>query len=243
MKGPKSKQMDKQPLAVTVKEEALAASSSLITQSRGFEEITTPEAYVQASLVRAQVQQLKKTWTDKLQKIINPAYEALQGLYSLKKDILGPMEKAEVGLTSAMRDFKLSEARQIQEAEERKRQEEERLRVEVERKEIAAERAATPQMRGRIEAQVEKVKEKLAQTEAQETITEVRAVGSTTRKVKKWRCVNITLLAKAVAKGEVPDDVLSVNSVRMNEYFRSSPKDVGMIPGIEVYDDVIIVGR
>lgn len=227
---------------VTVKKEALKVQAPLIQQANSLQ-VTTAEQYQTASALRTQIKAAKKSVVDRLEIIIRPAYEALQSLYALKKEITDPMDKADDILTGRMRQFKIAEAAEIEKEASRKRQEESRLAAEAAAKEAAATKARTVQMRERLEAQAAAAAAQAKEVAAAPVAAPVKAMGGSTRVVKRWRCVSLMALAKAVADGEVPDDCISVNTVRMNEYFKDSPADVGAIPGIELWDDLQIVNR
>lgn len=227
---------------IIVKKDALKVQAPLIQQAHNLQ-IVTSEHYELASSLRTKIKAAKKSVVDRLDIIIRPAYEALQALYLLKKEIIDPMDKADEVLTIQMRQFKIAEAAEIEQANRAKREQEDKLRREAEAKEAAAAKARTAQMRGRLEAQAAAATEKAKEVAAAPVAAPIKATGGSTRIVKRWRCVNLQLLAKAVADGEVPDDCISINTVRMNEYFKDSPADVAAIPGIELWDDLQIVNR
>lgn len=229
------------PDTALARSEAVKLSTPLIQQIPAL--VKTPEQYQDASLIRAKLMDTQKVITERLDKIIKPSYQALQSLYDLKNELINPVKEATARLTESMRQFKLAEAREIQEKEEARRREEDRLRREAEAKTKAAESAKTPQMQGRMQAQAQQAAAKAQEVAERPVEAPVRAVGSTTRKVRRVEVVDFMALVKGVAAGNVPEDVLVADMSKLGDYLKLDAKAVEDMPGIRIVEDLRVVGR
>lgn len=201
--------------------------------------VTDEDSYLVADAMLGKIQQARKRWSARIGKIIDPLWEALKSGRELKNEIDKPLETLETQVKHSMRTFKLEEARRIQAAKD----ETDRLLAEAAQKERLESAAKTQPMKERLKA-------RRLELEAQaETVAEqqapVLAQSSSSRTVKKWRVIDAKVFALAFAHGKVPGDVLSVDQVAVNRYFKreGGAEAVAEWPGVEVYDDVIIAGR
>lgn len=201
--------------------------------------ITTEDEYLVADAMLGRIQAARKRWSARIGKIIDPLWEALKSGRELKNEVDKPLEVLEGKVKGAMKAFKLEEAKRIQAAAE----EEERLREEAAAKERAEEAAKTQPMKARLALARQKLEDKAeAAAEAQ---TPVIAAASTTRMTKKWRIIDQDAFLMGVALKKIPAMALTVNTVGVNQIFKQPGGHaiVAKFPGVEVYDDIDVVGR
>jgi hypothetical protein len=228
---------------VKTKTEIQKMALPIVAQAK-FLQVVDNNSFMLADTLRSQIKKAQKTIKDRLAVIIRPAYETLQALYTFQKELIDPLEEADVMITSRMKTYKTEESRRIseenrvfiekQEALAREREEAERRLAEAKNKHVAAHAIK----------QMQKVEEKM---EAVAPVTApVAAISSGTRTVKKWRVTNLKELLKAIVSGEIPEDIIQINESAFNAYFRADDADKTAIkgwPGIKVYDDVLIVSK
>lgn len=201
--------------------------------------ITNEDQYLVADAMLGRIQAARKRWTARIGLIIDPLWEALKSGRELKNEVDKPLEVLEGQVKQAMKTFKLEEQRQIQAAKD----EEDRLRNEAARKEQAATVAKTAPMKARLEQARQQLEDKADDASAKQI--PVAANASSTRATKKWRVTSGKKLILAIAAGVVPEMAVSINTVGINQLFRAKggPDALAEWPGIEVYDDIDIVGR
>lgn len=205
--------------------------------------VRTAEDYLAADGVLHRIRVARKTWGDRMEKIIRPIRTGLDEVYKLNRDVDRPMEVLESRVKDAMKMFKLAEQRALQAAEDARRAEEDRLRREAEEKRQAAEHATTAQMRDKLTAQAQRA-EAQSETAAQEELPEaVHGMSSTTRPLKKVRVTDLTAFLQGIIDGYIPDDYVAIIQSKLNTALREDPEGMKAWPGVEVYDDVQIVGR
>lgn len=225
------------------KKEALTQSKPLLSHAQSL--IVEDEAgYVAADSLRARIKESRKVFWDRITKAVTPAYQALQELYAIRNDLTKPLDEADEAVTTKMKEFKRREAVRIA-AEQRERERQaEKLRQEAEEKRKKEEAAKTPAMQARIAVQREKLEEQAAEVEARESGV-VKAAHSGTRTVTKIRVVNKMALVKAIAAGDIPDELVDVDTVILTAYFKQEKldKESAAAIGCEIYEDIQIVGR
>jgi hypothetical protein len=219
------------------KQEALKLAQPLVDAVQVLS-VTTEEEYQEADGILARVRSARKVWGDRLEKIIRPIRTGLDELYTLNREGDRPFQVLEDSIKAKMKDFKVAELRRIQAAAA----EEDRLKREAEEKARAAEAAKTPQMRGRLESQAAQLEQKAAAV-AWSAPTPVAAVSSVTRQTKGWRIKDEDAFYKGLAEGYIPRDVMDIKVGTMNRHLRDDPEGMEAWPGVEVFDDVQIVGR
>lgn len=225
-----------------VKAEGLTIVSGVEARVQGLT-ITDSDDYLSADALLGFIQNARKTWKGKIEPAIRPIRQGLDALYELNRSMDRPLELAEAHVKRLMKDFKLEEARQLQaEKDERDRLEREKLR-EAEERRRAAEQAATPQAKGRLLAQADRLEEVAQAIAEQPTNTATAGSHSSDRRRKKVRIISHGALLKGILDGYVPGDVVEVNQTRLNAYFKDDPEGMQAWPGVEVYDDIDIIGR
>jgi hypothetical protein len=205
--------------------------------------ILSEEHYQEADRLLARVTTAKRVWDEKMEPIIRPIRQGLDNLYALNREILKPLDQMAEDIKNEMKTFKRKELQALQEASRKKAEEEERLRREAQEKEEAAERAKTPQMRGKLQAQAERAQQQ-AEAVAQTAIpAPVRAEASSVRPVRKVRVADLNAFLRGIIDGYIPSEAVSVAQPVLNQAFKDDPDGMQAWPGVEVYDDIQIVGR
>lgn len=206
--------------------------------------IKTAEEYELGDEVLAQIRQAKKDWEGRLNPIIEPIKAGLDSLYSLRRDVLKPLEDLEGQVKERMRAFKLLEARQLREAEQKRNAELAKLQEEAIKKEQAALKQKTAPLREKLlQAQAE-AQQKAAALEYKPLPEAVRAQHSTPRNLKKWVITDKKLFLQYVIQNPALLDLVVVDSVQMNAYFKLEKPEVGTwMQGVIVEEDIQIAGR
>lgn len=224
------------------KQEGLAVVSPLQVQVDTLE-VLTAEDYALADTLLARVRTARKTWNERMERIIRPIRTGLDELYSLNREVDKPLMRLEESVKGQMKEFKLIEQREIAAAEQKKFEAVEKLRREAEEKQRQAEAARTPQVRGRLMVSSERLQQAAVVVEQQETQAPVQAVSSSSRKLKVVKVKDILAFCGAIADGAIPHDMIIVHPGPLAKAYKENPEEVAQWPGIEIVDDVQIVGR
>lgn len=205
--------------------------------------INTATDYETADAILGRVRVARKTWGERMERIIRPMRTALDEVYGLNREVDKPLAAVEETIKGKMKAFKLEEQRQIQAAQREQQEEADRLRREQEEKARLAETARTAQLRGKMAAQAERLTEKVAEVEARETPAPVLVNSSSTRNKKIAKVTDVLAFCGGVSDGTIPHDVVAILAGPMAKHLKDSPEDVAQWPGVEVVDDIQIVGR
>lgn len=206
-------------------------------------DVVDAASYEAADELLGRILKARKTWGERMERIIRPIRQGLDELYALNREVDRPLLNVETILKNKMKAFKVEELKQLAAAAEEKRLAEERLRQEAEAKALAAQRASTPQMRGKLQAQSYKAAEAAAEVAQQEAPAPTTGLHSSTRVPKKVRIIAWGDFIQGIAKGLIPDDIVAVVDKKLTAYYKEDPESVKLWPGVEEYDDVQIVGR
>lgn len=225
-----------------VREEGQALIAPLASEA-GLLIIRNEEDYLVADGLLSRIRRARKTWGDRMEAIIRPIRSGLDEIYSLNRDVDRPLEAQEARVKGLMRDYKLEEQRQIQAAKEEREREERRKLEEAETKRIAAEQAQTARMRERLIAQATRAEAQAAAVAQTPIPQAVRGESSVSRPVQKVRVHNLTHFLQGIVDGYIPEDLVTVNQVALNREFKAEPDGIKAWPGVEVFDDIQIVGR
>lgn len=223
---------------VRTKEAAVRQSTPLLQQAMSLQ-ITNPVMYSAADTLRDNIKKARRVWKDRLELVRKPAYDALEAVYALIRDVDTPMKKGEEVITQKMAEYKREESRQIAAANA----ERDRLARDAEEARRKAESAQTEAVANLLKRKALAVEAKI---EMATTVLSAHAENSSTRTVKMWRVVNLKALLAAIVAGDIPEDVIQINSAQMGDYFRGDDANKSMMrtwPGIEVYEDVQIASR
>ena len=211
-------------------------------------EVVDSRSYAVADNLLSVIRKARKTWADRTSKITAPLKEAMTQLKvsmaeakSFVEEVDSPLAQGEQVLRDSMRQYKLEEARLIEEERRKEQAEKDRLWREAEEKRIKAEQAKTPQMASRLANQAAKL-EVAASTVAAPVQVPVKVQGSGTRTVRAWRVVDMQALLRGVLDGTVPPDVIKLDTPLVNGLHRLQPARVESWPGLEGFDNIQIVG-
>lgn len=207
-------------------------------------EVVDAESYAETDALLGRIQGARRKWSDRIEKIIRPIRDGLNELYALNREVDRPLEALEKGVKEKMRLFKVEEQRQLQAAQQERDAEAERIRRQAEEAAAKEANARTNAMRNRLAAKREELEQAAAEVEAQELPEAVRGQASSTRPVKKWKVTNLPKFLHAITDGKgIPIEMIILNVPTINKYFKEHPEQVAEWPGIEVFDDVQIIGR
>lgn len=238
--------------------------------------ILTDEDYIHADALLARIKTARALWATKLSPIRGPIDKAitelknsLVGVKALDAEVDGPLAILQEKVRGAMTSYKIEEARQIQEAQEKADAEAQRIRDEANRKAQQATQAKTPQLRAKLEQARADLEVKATQVETQTPIP-VQGASSSTRSVQKVRISDpvafvaalkayspragiyelghppLTILThKTLRSGEMREDDSPLDAMRaeVSKIFSVQPGVVASWPGVEVFDDVIIASH
>lgn len=216
--------------------------------------VTTNSEYAYADSLLGRVRTAQKSWGGVWARIqeksIKPLRASLEGLYEVNREIEKPLTDLEESIKKLMKSYKMAEAKRLNDEAAAKAAEVRRLQAEADAKAAAALNAKTAQMRGKLEAARIKLETQAAAVQEEEVDVPVLGVDSGTRKVPAWRLVyddehgsHLAEFLLAIINGTVPADAVLLNDKFINARFKAKPEEVASWPGIEVYDDIQIVGR
>jgi len=207
--------------------------------------VEEPAQYAIADSLLSKITSAKRIVEGKFRPMLDHFNRGLGLLRGLQHELLDPLVEGEKSLREKMRQFKIEEQRQIYEAQRVQAAEAARIRREEEEKERQLAAARTTQMREKIQAKAAELATQRMMVESAPEPEIVKVAGSTTRKVRKWRVVDMAALAASAIdpEGVVPIEVLMVNAEVVNTQFRVDPVGVAEWPGIGIWEDIVIVGR
>ena len=163
--------------------------------------------------------------------IIKQAHEAHRQAIEQRKKHEEPLLQAERIIKTEMGRYLSEQARIRQEAEERARRE----AAEAERKRLEAMQAAIDaENEGKTEEAEKHFEEAMAVEPPKPAIPEpVKAQGTFLRKDLKWRIVDLNL---------IPRDFMTLDRQKVEAVFRMQREKMS-IPGIDVYEESVVVNR
>lgn len=231
------------PTVVKAREEGSHLVGPLQTEVMGLV-VDDAESYLVADQILGRVQTARKTWGARMERIIRPIRQGLDEIYALSRDVDKPLAAIEATVKRQMTDYKLEEARLLRAAEEERLAEERRLQRDVLERIEKESAARTKQMRGKLALARQQAEDRLEKVQAEEAPAPVMGTSSSTRATKKWRITDFGAFVLGVTKRDsLMADYLVANTPRMNQLFKDNPESFKEMAGVEVYDDVQIVGR
>lgn len=227
-----------------VKQEGLSLLTPLEPLIKGLT-ITDEDSYLQADQLLGRIRTSKARWLLRIGKILDPARVVYDEARALRDEVAKPLEKYEQLVKAEMLAFKREEQRLIAESRLYAEREAQRLADEAEALEKKKAAARTKPMVSRIAAKLQ------ANTAAQEAIEQkpepviARGVSSGTRTILKVRVRDSMQLLRALVEGETPIDVLDLqlDTAYLTQMLKENRAAVESWPGLEVYEDIRIVGR
>lgn len=252
---------------VNVRTQGLTLMSPLRPLVDSLKVIEDQDQYLEADLSLGRIANARAILKTKIDPIrvplkvaLDAAKQAMEGVKALNTELDGPLEEMETTIKSAMKTFKLMEARQIEERRLLETAEANRLRDEAAAKERAAEGAKTAQMKAKLQQQRADL-EAQAEVVQQQAITPTAVKGgaSSDRWTEKVRITDLAALVNCMVdyqphadiyrKGEAPwsllnnPRVLAAIQIELNKIFDSQPGIVATWAGVESYKDVTIARR
>lgn len=245
------------PQSATVKTSAvfqerragIALLTTLQPEVDGLGTIDGPGELAVADELFGRIQKARKTWKLKMYGTkdkpgpIPSIKSGLDQLYELNREVDRPLEALETKVESAMKGYhllKLQERRAEEQAKADREAETQRVLYELERKKQAL---RTPHAQAKVEAQILEVAAELDEIQQEEAPAPVESEHSTGRARKIPVLLSVTDVAQGVLDGMIPEDCLTVNMVKVRAYYKEDPAAVALFPGIELQDDISIVGR
>lgn len=228
------------------REQGLALTRPVLTLTEGLEVVDEP-SYLMADEVLGKVRAARKGWGGMWAIIqdrsIKHLRQALEGLYSVNREVDGPLEAAEKAIKKSMADYKTLEARRLQQAREQaEREERERIRK-IEELSRQAEQAKTPQAKATLTRQVDRLEVEQERAELQPLAVPVQGAHSSTRLVKVPRIVDLSDFAAGIASGAVPEDEVRVLLEEwLARVYRRDALMVEAMPGVVIAQEPQIVG-
>ena len=248
---------------VAIRQSGQSATDLVIREANAIV-ITDQASYTAADLVLFKIRSARKTVAalieDRVDSIIKPIRTGLDKLYEARRALIAdldtPLETAEKTAKRKMAAFQDEERRRAEETARKKREEEARLERErqdaVRRQQEAEERAA--QLKGaagrRAAAEAEEARQRQAQIEqerqqvsATPVAVPIRGAGSRVTLVKTWEITDMSLFIAGVLSGEIPETVLQVSEVVMNEYWKADRGVVLSWSGVGLKEETRVGGR
>lgn len=207
--------------------------------------IVDEESYLEADGLLGRIRTNRAKWKLRISRILDPAKTVYDEARKLRDEVDKPLESMETTVKTTMMDYKRAEARQLNEAREAQEREAHRLQQEIEAKERKEAAARTRPMREKIARTVNELRARQEEVEAIPQPAVAKGVSSSTRTVKRIRLLDIRTVMAGILNGEIPDDVIitSLNTVVLMTYLRANEAAVKSWAGLEVYEDITIVGR
>lgn len=228
--------------AAKAKQQTHLALVPIEAKIKALSEIQSPEEYQEMDAFLGTIQTMRRAWKEKMEPIIRPIRQGLDGLYALNREIDTPLEKAEKSVKSFMEDWKREELRQARLLEQEQAQERQRLADEQAALEERLAKARTNTQRQSILAKQEELTEESEQVEST-MFTRTTATNSGARTIPSWRNVNMTATLQGILRGEIPMEAIMLDVPAINAVHKVDPELVTSWPGFEGYEAVQIVGR
>jgi len=217
-------------------EQTEKAGLALREESRAITLITSENDYEAIASKRRTAKAVIKATTDYLEPHITAAHSKHKRLTALRARLLGPYNDVVSHVNTIILNYE---------------REQERIRKEAERK---AQELARKEAEDRQIAEAEALEE-AGQPEAAEAAL-IRPVTPHTVNIsrpnrpsgistsKKWRAevVDLSALVKAVAEGKAPLSYLEANTKKLNQAALAQGDEMN-VPGVRVYEDMIVSGR
>jgi hypothetical protein len=225
------------------KREVAISTAPVILRAKALT-VTDAPSYAQADALLLRLRDARKQVKARIATVLDPINQARAAILALSHDLDDPLEAAEQRIRVGMQEFKRLEMRQAQEAERKRQAEEEALRMEAADKHMRELAAKTEPMRQRLAAQRAELEEKADNVVAAPVLPPVKAAHSSTRTVRKWRVTDEVALLRAAADldSDVPENAMMADPAILNQWLKEYPEELAKWPGIEIFDDIVIVG-
>lgn len=241
--------IDVTPMTAKDKREGLALITPLQQEVDLLDRISTPGELAVADELFGRIQRARKTWKLKMYGTptkpgpIPSIRSGLDQLYELNREVDKPLEQLETTVEQAMKAYHREAFKREQEEHRAKMEREAKAQREfdeLERKKLIL---RTPAAKAKIEEQILEKATEIEEIQQEDAPERVEVEHSTARPTRVPVCVSVSEVAQGVVDGLIPEDCLTVNMVKVRAYYKSDPTAVALFPGIELQDDVAIVGR
>lgn len=225
---------------------AIAELNPIVTDIAAFEgtiegiDVTDDETQGQlGDLVKMMLHRRNKL-EDKRKSLVNPLNKVVREINALFKP---PRERIDGIVSIAKKKMsRYAEAQLALEREAKRLAEEEARREREEAAELARQLAAKAGEAGEdigreVEAQAEEKLEKAEKTEAKVAVTRGQAASVVVSKTWKAEVIDLVAIAKAVAEGRLPANVLEPNMRALNALARDR-KEAAEVDGVRFYEHV-----
>lgn len=235
------------------REKGLALAGPLLKELEGGITIATEDDYLHYDNLLGKIRNTRKVWGtiwEAIQeRIIKPQREALDGAYSVNREIDKPLEEGEKIIKGELAAFKERERKQLEAANRERDRAAEELQRQIEQTEQQAAAARTAPMRAKLETRRQQL-ETQQQTVIEDVPTQVIGSASSTRDVKVLHVTNLRLLMAYLDTQDGDAIPLRLGIIEAAaDVLRRSGKtqarrdEIGGWPGVELRTQIQIVGR
>lgn len=207
-----------------MKKEEVKKQSGLIVRRAVKVRVTDQKSLTAAEGLIVQVKDFLSGINGLFDPPIKKAHEAHKAMIAAKKEVADPLLKAERFLKSAIKDYLIEEERKRRHDEEQRKFEQEALLAKLEEEREKDDTKAADETFEKIEG----IHEESMKVEEAPLMT-----GVTKKTLIRWRVTNLDL---------VPRDLLTVDKPRVDEIVKRMKMNAD-IPGIEVYEDLVIATK
>lgn len=242
------------PVAINIEREhqrGLALVNPIIQQLEGLA-VTDEASFLHADEIVGEIRRRRKAWepiwSAIMTRVVKPQRDALEGIYSINREVDGPLERAEKQVKAQMASYKNQERLRI-DAENRARDEEaERVQEQIEatRKKLES---ASGSVKGVLTRNLNRL-ENHQQTVIETVPLPVLGVNSSSRVIKSVAVDDIHVFAIALKNGALKDNPIkplimnAINSVLKSEGRSQEARDImAQWPGLKLVDNTQIVGH
>lgn len=214
--------------------------------------VVDEESYLVADELLGRIRQgLKQwgvVWETIQERVIKPQREALEGVYSINREIAGPLEKGEKALKASMGAYKTAEADRIARENIERDREAQRLQDEIDRATALQQQTKSPVARGVLTRNINRLN--TMQQGVMETVpTPVVGAASSSRVVTYPELENLQAFAVALSVGSLKAHPIralvieAINAVLKGEGTKDVKAEMAQWPGCKMGRTTQIVGR
>ena len=206
------------------KQEEVKKQVDLVVRKAVKIQVTDQKTLSVAETILVQVKDIIKGVTDYFEDPIAKAHAAHKAILAKKNEALDPLLKAEKFLKNAVRDYLIEEERKRRAAEEQRKFEQEALLAKLEKERDEGDTKLADETFDKIE-EIHEESLKVEETP--------QMVGVTKKTLIRWKVSDLDL---------VPRDLLTVDKPKVDEIVKRMKMNAS-IPGIEVYEDLVIATK
>jgi len=207
-----------------MKKEEAKKQSGLIVRKADKIKVVDQKSFSVAEKMLVTVKDFIKGVNDLFDPPIKKAHEAHRAMIAAKKEVADPLLDAEKSLKSGLKTYLMEEARARHEAEEKRKFEQEALLAKLEKERDDGDTKLAEETFDKIE-EIHEESLKVEETP--------QMVGVTKKTLIRWKVSDLDL---------VPRDLLTVDKPKVDEIVKRMKMNAS-IPGIEVYEDLVIATK